>query len=298
MSYEENSEYQSLSQPLEDLQYKFGDIFDYESPTKSGFIDKQFSLDNPEHPSADPQRFIRMGAADAINRVAGTNPQAITLIDLEKIHTSLFDRSAAVRLAIAQALGRIARVDSIPHLERLIAAEDESDMVRKAAAESLSRCTAMTNDQNAEPVIAPHPSDSIEQQQAENLVLAWLNDELNLNLVHHADTLSSGVKIQIDGYDPAAKVVCEIYSRVSQLKPAHRHKIAADILKLAWFERQLGEPLNHKIICFASQEAANCLANASWLAAAAKEFGVTFRVAILEENIITGLRAAEKRQYR
>ena len=143
-----------------------------------------------------------------------------------------------------------------------------------------------------------HPSNSMEQQKSEILILNWLNIHLGTVMQPFSTTLSSGAQIKIDGYDPDNKVACEIYSRVGELKAGHRHKIATDILKLVWFEHQRGEALNQRIICFASDEAARILSSKSWLANAAKDFGVTFLVAQLDANTISNLLLAQQRQVR
>ena len=81
-----------------------------------------------------------MNAADFINRIVETNPQSITDSSLAQLHEALFDRSAAVRLAIAQALGKLAKAESASHLKRPIDVEGESKMVKTTAVESLNRC--------------------------------------------------------------------------------------------------------------------------------------------------------------
>lgn len=143
-----------------------------------------------------------------------------------------------------------------------------------------------------------HPSDSTEQRQAESPILSWLNAELGVAMSPYVHKTEAGKRISVDGYDPAARVACEIFARVGELKPGQKRKVASDILKLMWFERQLGEPLQRKIICFASEEAAKVLDNTSWLAAAAVEFGVTFRVAHLDPAVIARLLLAQQQQFR
>jgi hypothetical protein len=127
-----------LSAALENLRYKYGSMFDF-APV--GVVDdRKFREANPDHPMAEPQRFIRQGAADFVNNIAAENPTSIDQTALERLHDALFDRCPAVRMAIAQALGTLRRADSIPVLRRLLAAEDESEWVRSAAEKALADC--------------------------------------------------------------------------------------------------------------------------------------------------------------
>jgi hypothetical protein len=95
--------------------------------------DGAFEEKYPDHPLAARNRFPRMAAADffrdAASSVRTPFPQAV----LDRLHVSLFDCCAAVRLSIAQALYLGGNETSYPHLERLAARETESPLARRCA---------------------------------------------------------------------------------------------------------------------------------------------------------------------
>ena len=127
-----------LSGALENLRYRYGSIFDFEP---AGLVDdKKFRIAHPDHPMAEPQRFIRQEAADFINDFAGRTPTQIDHSTLEILHDSLFDRDPAVRMAIADALGKLRKPKSADVLKRLLAAETESQWVKSTAEKSIQAC--------------------------------------------------------------------------------------------------------------------------------------------------------------
>ncbi|MDQ1362260.1 MAG: hypothetical protein QG652_120 [Pseudomonadota bacterium] len=67
------------------------------------------------------------------------------------------------------------------------------------------------------------------------------------------------------------------------VKGAQLHKIKGDILKLALIEKKLG-PGWRKIMCFASNESAKYVQGNSWVAEAAREFGVEIHVVQLPKE--------------
>jgi len=89
---------------------------------------------------AEPQRFIRQEAADYVNDIAGRSSSLIDHVALESFHKALFDRDPAVRMAIAEALGKLKKAESIESLKRLLSTETESQWVKSAAEKSLRAC--------------------------------------------------------------------------------------------------------------------------------------------------------------
>jgi len=139
-----------------------------------------------------------------------------------------------------------------------------------------------------------HLSDSTEQQTAEGFMLSSLQDKLGLNFEADA-VLPIDVGIKPDAIDPNNKVVVEVYARVGKVKGAQLNKIKGDILKLALIEKRLGVGWR-KIMCFASNEAAKYVQGKSWVAEAAKEFGVEIFVVELPEEQKNNVISAQKRQ--
>lgn len=127
-----------LDGAIENLRYMYGSIYDFEPV---GLVDdKKFRQANPDHPMAEPQRFIRQEAADFINNVAGRTPALIDHTKMEVLHDSLFDRDPAVRMAIAEALGKLRRHESAVVLKRLLTTETESQWVKSNVEKSLQAC--------------------------------------------------------------------------------------------------------------------------------------------------------------
>ncbi len=126
----ENIRINGLQGALENLFYKFGNIFDYKP------LDV---LDDWESdlPLSQPQRRIRIEASGYIKGLFDDQtPNVIDLMDemvLEKLHISLFDRCAAVRENVSVILGEIGSNRSLKSLRKLIDTEDECMMVKKRA---------------------------------------------------------------------------------------------------------------------------------------------------------------------
>ena len=142
--------------------------------------------------------------------------------------------------------------------------------------------------------MSTHKSDSTEQQTAEEYMLLALQDKLGVNFDSEA-TLPFSLGVKPDAIDPVNKVIVEAYARVGAVKGAQLHKIKGDILKLALIEKKLGSGWR-KIMCFASDEAAKYVQGKSWVAEAAKEFGVEIHVIHLSEELKNKVLSAQDRQ--
>ena len=125
-------------------------------------------------------------------------------------------------------------------------------------------------------------------------MLTFLQDELGLNFDSNS-VLPINIGVKPDAIDPINKVIVEVYAHVGKVKGAQYHKIKGDILKLALIEKRLGTGWR-KIICFASNEAAKYIRGKSWVAEAAKEFGVEVYVVELPEEQKNNIISAQKRQ--
>jgi len=142
--------------------------------------------------------------------------------------------------------------------------------------------------------MSTHKSDSSEQQTAEEYMLIALQDKLGANFDSSA-TLPFSLGVKPDAIDPINKIVVEAYARVGAVKGAQLHKIKGDILKLALIEKKLGTGWR-KIMCFASDEAAKYVLGKSWVAEAAKEFGVEIHIVHLSDEQKNKVLSAQKRQ--
>lgn len=142
--------------------------------------------------------------------------------------------------------------------------------------------------------MSKHQSDSTEQQTAQEYMLNALERDLGICFNPEA-RLPNEVGVQPDAIDPDNKVVVEAYARIGKVKGAQLHKIKGDILKLALIEKKIG-PGWRKIMCFASDEAAEYVRGMSWVAEAARVFGVEIHVVNLPLDQREKVVSAQKRQ--
>ena len=98
-----------------------------------------------------------------------------------------------------------------------------------------------------------------------------------------------------DGFNAETRVLVEAYAHIGKLKGAQLHKVKGDILKLLLLERKLGGSWR-KILCFADDMAAEIARGKSWIAEAAREFGIEVRVTPLSVAIAAQVRTAQVRQ--
>ncbi|SEA98464.1 hypothetical protein [Alkalimonas amylolytica] len=139
-----------------------------------------------------------------------------------------------------------------------------------------------------------HLSDSSEQREAESHMLCELEKKLDLHFDQGA-RLPVSVGVQPDAIDLQNKVVVEVYARVGAVKGAQLHKIKGDVLKLALIGKELGSDWR-KIMCFASDSAAGYVQGKSWVAEAAKVFGIEIHVVALSSELQAKVMAAQTRQ--
>jgi len=142
--------------------------------------------------------------------------------------------------------------------------------------------------------MSKHQSDSSEQQTAEKYILVSLQEQLGINFDAES-ALPIDINVKPDAIDLINKVIVEVYARVGEVKGAQLHKIKGDILKLALIEKKLGVGWR-KIMCFASEEAAKYVQGQSWVAEAAREFGVEIHIVNLPDEQKNNVISAQKRQ--
>lgn len=107
---------------------------------------------------------------------------------------------------------------------------------------------------------------------------------------------------QLDGYHESTGriTLAEVYSHIGPVRAAQRHRVMADVLKLALLKRLLGEARpGQEVECvfvFLDEEATSVVSGKSWAALAAREFGVEIAVVSVEPGLIAKVRAAQVRQ--
>jgi hypothetical protein len=139
-----------------------------------------------------------------------------------------------------------------------------------------------------------HLSDSSEQQTAEKHMLMSLEKKLGISFDAQA-SLPVNIGVQPDAIDTSNKIIVEAYARIGKLKGAQLHKVKGDILKLVLIDKKLGGEWR-KILCFASEEAAQYALGKSWVAEAAREFKIEVHIIHLTEELKNNVISAQKRQ--
>lgn len=114
-------------------------------------------------------------------------------------------------------------------------------------------------------------SDSYQHTVAERLLLDLAEQKLRVRLESKSMRLENGATFHLDGVNERAKVLCEVFSHLGDLKDGQKKKLARDVLKLITVERIKGEPWR-KVICVADEPAQRYLVGRSWCAAAVREF--------------------------
>lgn len=120
-----------------------------------------------------------------------------------------------------------------------------------------------------------HTAISTSQILAETEMRSILSSQFGVVLLADRVQLGDGSSVQIDGYNQASKLFIEIYSRQGPLLDGQKKKVSRDILKLAMLKSE--DPTRNVIFCYANDVLSKHLNNGSWLAQAAKIFGVELR---------------------
>lgn len=143
-------------------------------------------------------------------------------------------------------------------------------------------------------VAVAHPSDSHEQRSAEALILRAVSAAVGAELVPRSLRLDAGARVDVDGVSSDESIIVEVFAHQGRLKGAQFHKVARDALKLITLGRSRNA--SRLIIAFGDADAAACVSASSWLAEALRTWGVEVMAVDLDEDVRTGLRAAQVRQ--
>jgi hypothetical protein len=143
------------------------------------------------------------------------------------------------------------------------------------------------------------PGSSREQRDAERFMLDLLGAELGTTLAPERIALASGARVEIDGTDAARSILVECWAHQGAPKPAQKHKVLSDALKLTWIASTL-YPRPRLILCMSDPMAAAPFVSPSrsWAAQALNDLGIEVLEVQLPEEIRLGIQAAQTRQYR
>ena len=144
-------------------------------------------------------------------------------------------------------------------------------------------------------------SDSIEQRSLEKEMRQQMCEIAGVDKAYAEApesvhlTSEPEVSVAPDLYSESDKVIGEFYAHIGALKPAQKHKIAADALKMIMLEKDKGQKFR-KIIFVCCDEVKKYLEGKSYLAAALRTFGVKVEIIRLSEEQRQKIIAAQKRQ--
>ena len=101
------------------------------------------------------------------------------------------------------------------------------------------------------------------------------------------------ISIVPDYYSEENHIIGEVHSHLGKLKPAQKHKVASDILKMILFDRDNSYA---KMIVVCSEEERDQLTGGSYLAEAIRQFNIKIEYFELEQNLKIKLAEAMKKQ--
>jgi hypothetical protein len=143
------------------------------------------------------------------------------------------------------------------------------------------------------------PGSSLEQRDAERVMLDLLGRQLRLTLEPATITIPTGARVEVDGADADRTVLVECWAHQGSPKPAQRHKVLSDAFKLTWISRTM-YPHPGLILCLSDERAAAPFVPGakSWAAHAFQDLGIRVVLVDLPGDVRERVRAAQIRQYR
>jgi len=140
--------------------------------------------------------------------------------------------------------------------------------------------------------------DSSTQQEIEKYLFNKLPEELGVKFEHNPTIYLNEEKtvyIEPDFYSKEERKVGEIHTHKGRLKPAQRHKVAGDILKMLLLDKVHGTKYK-KYIVVCSDEEEKQLKGSSHLAFTLKTFEIEVKKITLSEELDKKLEETMKNQ--
>lgn len=140
---------------------------------------------------------------------------------------------------------------------------------------------------------------SVEQRDAERVMLDLLGARYGWILEPARLTIPSGARVEVDGTTADRAVLVECWAHQGPPKAAQKHKVLADAFKLNWIA-VTQDPRPRLILCMSDPQAAApfVVPARSWAAQALADCGIKVEVVDLPEELRERIRAAQSRQYR
>ena len=139
---------------------------------------------------------------------------------------------------------------------------------------------------------------SLEQQRAERIILDALEAELGVPLGPRRLVSPSGAVIDVDGVSEDGSILAECWAHQGAAKAAQKYKLVNDATKLHWASTWLEPKPVRLLLCVTDEAAVQHLRGRSWQARAIEDRGVEVQVLELPSDVVAGILAAQKRQFR
>jgi hypothetical protein len=141
------------------------------------------------------------------------------------------------------------------------------------------------------------PSDSAEQRDAEDWLIARLEADVGVSLQRHGAPSPAAVGVELDGFASGRPpILCEAWAHVGRPKPAQKNKVLADALKLVWVEKECFPEGAEKYLLFGDETAARHFKDLAWASRALAALCVVVRVYEFEKERRGRLLDAQHRQ--
>ena len=143
-----------------------------------------------------------------------------------------------------------------------------------------------------------HSGDSSVQRDAEAVLLDLLASQLHVAFGPGLRLLPDGKRVELDAISVDPPILVEVWAHQGPPKPAQKHKVMTDALKLIWAQSVLFPDGARKILALADPVAAAHFRGTSWMAAALERFDVEVVVLDLPSDVRTAIRDAQVLQFR
>lgn len=142
------------------------------------------------------------------------------------------------------------------------------------------------------------PGSSLEQREAERVMLDQLGERMGVALHPRRITHQSGAYVEVDGASEDLRFLVECWAHQGTAKVAQKYKLVNDAVKLSWIARTVDPKPERLILCVSDELAVAHLRGRSWQGAAIRDLGVEIEVVDLPERVVETIRAAQRRQFR
>ncbi|MBK3570103.1 MULTISPECIES: hypothetical protein [unclassified Streptomyces] len=121
---------------------------------------------------------------------------------------------------------------------------------------------------------APTEWSRFAEGSVERRMLLALGDLLGTPLRPKPLMLPDGSRVEVEGIDPACRVLVQLVGNQGAYKPAYRNKVMADMFKLLWLRESV--PTAERAVLLVSELIVQALGG--WVARAAADLGIEIHV--------------------